>query len=104
MAPFKLKFRMGSGSRSTSQEIEEPVQQPLLTRQSSICDSSTTIDSEFTSMSSTNDQHNLLPNKFDEETGKRPFESMEFSIIILILLLRLRKPSNYADHNRFTML
>lgn len=70
MAPFKLKFRMGSGSRSTSQEIEEPVQQPLLTRQSSICDSSTTIDSEFTSMSSTNDQHNLLPNKFDEETGK----------------------------------
>lgn len=72
MAPFKLKFRMGSGSRSTSQENEEPVQQPLLTRQSSICDSSTTIDSEFTSMSSTNDQHNLLPNKFDEETGTCP--------------------------------
>lgn len=75
MAPFKLKFRMGSGSRSTSQEIEEPVQQPLLTRQSSICDSSTTIDSEFTSMSSTNDQHNLLPNKFDEETGKCSLEN-----------------------------
>lgn len=73
MAPFKLKFRMGSSSRSTSQEIEEPVQQPLLTRQSSICDSNTTIDSEFTSMSSTNDQHNLLPNKFDEETGTYKF-------------------------------
>lgn len=70
MAPFKLKFRMGSSSRSTSQETEEPVQQPLLTRQSSICASNTTIDSEFNSMSSNNDQHNLLPNTFNEESGK----------------------------------
>lgn len=74
MAPFKLKFRMGSGSRSLSQETEEPVQQPLLTRQSAIRGSNTTLNSEYNSMSTTNDQHNLLPNKFDEETGKvNPF-------------------------------
>lgn len=66
MAPFKLKFRMGSGSRSLSQETEEPVQQPLLTRQSAIKGSNTTLNS----MSTNNDQHNLLPNKFDEETGE----------------------------------
>lgn len=70
MAPFKLKFRMGSGSRSLSQELEEPVQQPLLTRQSAIKGSNTTLNSEYNSMSTNNDQHNLLPNKFDEETGK----------------------------------
>lgn len=71
MAPFKLKFRMGNSSRSTSQEIEEPVQQPLLVRQSAIAASNTTIDSEYNSMSSTtNDQHNLLPNTFDEEIGE----------------------------------
>lgn len=70
MAPFKLKFRMGSGSRSISQEIEEPVQQPLLMRQSAVSGSNTTLSSDYNSMSTNNDQHNLLPNTFDEETGK----------------------------------
>lgn len=69
MAPFKLKFRMGSGSRSVSQEIEEPVQQPLLMRQSAVGGSNTTLSSEYNSMSTNNDQHNLLPNSF-EEAGK----------------------------------
>lgn len=69
MAPFKLKFRMGSGSRSLSQETEEPVQQPLLTRQSAINGSNTTLNSDYNSMNTNNDQHILLPNKFDEETG-----------------------------------
>lgn len=69
MAPFKLKFRMGSGSRSISQEIEEPVQQPLLMRQSAVSGSNTTLSSEYNSMSTNNDQHNLLPNTFEEETG-----------------------------------
>lgn len=75
MAPFKLKFRMGSGSRSISQEIEEPVQQPLLMRQSAVNGSNTTLSSEYNSMSTNNDQHNdqhnLLPNTFEEETGKK---------------------------------
>lgn len=70
MAPFKLKFRMGSGSRSVSQEIEEPVQQPLLMRQSAVSGSNTTLSSEYNSMSTNNDQHNLLPNTFEEEAGK----------------------------------
>lgn len=70
MAPFKLKFRMGSGSRSISQEIEEPVQQPLLMRQSAVSGSNTTLSSEYNSMSTNNDQHNLLPNTFEEEAGK----------------------------------
>lgn len=73
MAPFKLKFRMGSGSRSLSQELEEPVQQPLLTRQSAIKGSNTTLNSEYNSMSTNNDQHNLLPNSFDGETGTNFF-------------------------------
>lgn len=70
MAPFKLKFRMGSGSRSVSQEIEEPVQQPLLMRQSAVGGSNTTLSSEYNSMSTNNDQHNLLPNTFEEESGE----------------------------------
>lgn len=69
MAPFKLKFRMGSSSRSTSQEIEEPVQQPLLTRQSAVGGSNTTLNSDYNSMSANNDQHTLLPNTFEEESG-----------------------------------
>lgn len=70
MAPFKLKFRMGSSSRSTSQEIEEPVQQPLLIRQSAVSGgSSTTLNSDYNSMSTNNDQHTLLPNTFEEESG-----------------------------------
>ncbi|XP_055307883.1 uncharacterized protein LOC129572007 isoform X2 [Sitodiplosis mosellana] len=65
---------MGSGSRSISQEIEEPVQyssvqQPLLMRQSAVGGSNTTLSSEYNSMSTNNDQHNLLPNTFEEEIG-----------------------------------
>ncbi|XP_031619518.1 uncharacterized protein LOC116338425 isoform X2 [Contarinia nasturtii] len=64
-----MKFRMGSSSRSISQEIEEPVQQPLLMRQSAVSGSNTTLSSEYNSMSTNNDQHNLLANTFEEETG-----------------------------------
>lgn len=80
MAPFKLKFRMGSGSRSISQEIEEPVQQPLLMRQSAVNGSNTTLNS----MSTNNDQHNLLPNKFDDETGKHQRMSELMHIVVHI--------------------
>lgn len=69
MAPFKLKFRMGSSSKSVSQETEEPVQQPLLTRQPAISGSNTTIYSDCNSMSTTNDQHTLLPANREEDTG-----------------------------------
>lgn len=73
MAPFKLKFRMGSSSRSTSQEADQPaVAQPLLSSTTtSIGASNTTIDSEFNSLTSlNNDQRNLLPtHAFEERTG-----------------------------------
>lgn len=88
MAPFKLKFRMGS-SRSTSQETDTEtsggtgVQQPLLLNNSGavitqIGDSNTTIDSEYNSLGSinTNDQRNLLPSNhssLDERSGKLIF-------------------------------
>lgn len=63
---------MGSGSKSVSQETEEPVQQPLLTRQPAISGSNTTINSDCNSMSTTNDQHTLLPvNREEEDTGER---------------------------------
>lgn len=83
MAPFKLKFRMGS-SRSTSQECEaEPPVQPLLgsgggggggiSTNSTITSSTATINSEFNSLGSigsNNDQRNLIPcNSNDERTG-----------------------------------
>lgn len=56
MAPFKLKFRMGSSSRSTSLETA-----PRLTN-TSVTSSTTTIDSQFNSLGSlNNDQRNLLP-------------------------------------------
>lgn len=56
MAPFKLKFRMGSSSRSTSLETTSRM------ATASITSSSTTIDSQFNSLGSlNNDQRNLLP-------------------------------------------
>lgn len=91
MAPFKLKFRMGSGSRSISQEIEEPVQysssvqQPLLMRQSAVSGSNTTLSSEYNSMSTNNDQHNLLPNTFEEETGNRNQYNFPPSSFLLLI-------------------
>lgn len=90
MAPFKLKFRMGSSStsRSVSQETDEPVQQPLLTRQFSINSSNTTIDCEFNNMDSNAEQHNLLPNHsdVDDDTGK----------CIALICCLVRCDSNYT--------
>lgn len=73
MAPFKLKFRMGS-SRSTSQETDTESQpaQPLLNNVTtlSIDASNTTIDSVNNSMTSLSDQRNLLPNNsIDKHIG-----------------------------------
>lgn len=65
MAPFKLKFRMASGSRSVSQETEseQPSQQLLLNNVTTpISGSTTTIYSEQTtdSFGSMHDQRALI--------------------------------------------
>lgn len=68
MALFK-KFRMGSNStsRSISQEADEPVQQPLLTRQLSI-DSSNT-NSGVENMDINAEQLRLLPEHSQDDAG-----------------------------------
>ena len=76
MAPFRLKFRMGGSSRSTSQEQDTDTQttsssnnaQPnyLSKSASNNFGSSTTIDSEHNVDSlCSNDQRALLPNNED---------------------------------------
>lgn len=124
---------MGSGSRSISQETEEPVQQPLLMRQSAVSGSNTTLSSEYNSMSTNNDQHTLLPNTFEEESGTPiifpspffrilffSFESMMFRITFCLLIetrtqwwwliyytcskFRLWKSNHHEKHNRGALL
>lgn len=84
MAPFKLKFRMGSSSRSTSLETA-----PRLTS-TSVTSSTTTIDSQFNSLGSlNNDQRNLLPAvDNDDHIGNFHFKILHNSNIFLYILDR----------------
>lgn len=94
MAPFKLKFRMGS-SRSASQEGETEilptVTHPLLGNSTgTITSSNTTIDSELNSFGSSNDQRNLIPTNQTniDRTGEKYIETfILFKINHLIVVV-----------------
>lgn len=93
MAPFKLKFRMASGSRSVSQETEseQPSQQLLLnTVTTPISGSTTTIYSEQTTDSfgsMHNDQRALIENS-GRESGEQIGE-LEYKLYFLFKIFKL---------------
>lgn len=108
MAPFKLKFRMGS-SRSASQEHDQDpqVNEALLNHHqhhsTTIGASSSTIDStDCTSLGSigTNERKSLLPNKSNNLRLGKDFSLFVFStffrVTIIILLLHSLMPHTHS--------